>query len=161
MRELLPVPMQTTIGGDVYSGLRAPRAFRGAGASAPVRAADTVLVFLHPSSNFVGHYALSPCAALGVDAVGVVTRYGGKDSQVILENCVADLGSVIYHLRESEGYRRIVLVGNIVHRRHAIIETVFADLIDGPLAHMPDVILSVRSDHAADLRVSVVEASSR
>ncbi len=24
-----------------------------------------------------------------------------------------------------------------VHRRHAVIETVFADLIDGPLAHMP------------------------
>jgi Transposase DDE domain group 1 len=26
---------------------------------------------------------------------------------------------------------------DIIHRRHAIIETVFADLIDGPLAHMP------------------------
>jgi hypothetical protein len=26
---------------------------------------------------------------------------------------------------------------DVVHRRHAIIETVFADLIDGPLAHMP------------------------
>ena len=26
---------------------------------------------------------------------------------------------------------------DIAHRRHAIIETVFADLIDGPLAHMP------------------------
>ena len=26
---------------------------------------------------------------------------------------------------------------DIVHRRHAIIETVFADLIDGPLAHLP------------------------
>ncbi len=26
---------------------------------------------------------------------------------------------------------------DLVHRRHAIIETVFADLIDGPLAHMP------------------------
>lgn len=25
----------------------------------------------------------------------------------------------------------------IVHRKHAVIETVFADLIDGPLAHMP------------------------
>jgi len=28
-------------------------------------------------------------------------------------------------------------VADITHRRHAIIETVFADLIDGPLAHMP------------------------
>ena len=26
---------------------------------------------------------------------------------------------------------------DIAHRRHAVIETVFADLIDGPLAHMP------------------------
>ncbi len=26
---------------------------------------------------------------------------------------------------------------DITHRRHALIETVFADLIDGPLAHMP------------------------
>ena len=26
---------------------------------------------------------------------------------------------------------------DITHRRHAIIETVFADLIDGPLAHQP------------------------
>jgi hypothetical protein len=28
-------------------------------------------------------------------------------------------------------------VADITHRRHAIIETVFADLIDGPFAHMP------------------------
>lgn len=30
-----------------------------------------------------------------------------------------------------------VAAADITHRRHAIIETVFADLIDGPLAHMP------------------------
>jgi hypothetical protein len=30
-----------------------------------------------------------------------------------------------------------VTAADITHRRHAIIETVFADLIDGPLAHMP------------------------
>jgi hypothetical protein len=28
-------------------------------------------------------------------------------------------------------------VADITHRRHAVIETVFADLIDGPLAHLP------------------------
>ena len=28
-------------------------------------------------------------------------------------------------------------LSDITHRRHAIIETVFADLVDGPLAHMP------------------------
>ena len=26
---------------------------------------------------------------------------------------------------------------DLTHRRHAVIETVFADMIDGPLAHMP------------------------
>lgn len=30
-----------------------------------------------------------------------------------------------------------VAQADVVHRRHAIVETVFADLIDGPLAHMP------------------------
>lgn len=30
-----------------------------------------------------------------------------------------------------------VVDADVTHRRHAIIETVFADLIDGPLAHMP------------------------
>jgi hypothetical protein len=32
---------------------------------------------------------------------------------------------------------RPTVKADIVHRRHAIIETVFADLIDGPLAHLP------------------------
>lgn len=30
-----------------------------------------------------------------------------------------------------------VVDADLTHRRHAVIETVFADLIDGPLAHMP------------------------
>jgi hypothetical protein len=35
---------------------------------------------------------------------------------------------------------------DVTHRRHAIIETVFADLIDGPLAHLPSVRFA--SNHA-------------
>ena len=31
---------------------------------------------------------------------------------------------------------------DLTHRRHAIVETTFADLIDGPLAHIPSVIWS-------------------
>ena len=31
---------------------------------------------------------------------------------------------------------------DITHRRHAIIETTFADLIDGPLAHIPSGLFS-------------------
>lgn len=113
MRELLAVPMQSAMGGDVYSGIaRASGTLWCGRERAGAGTTDTALVFCHPSSNFVGHYALVPAAGLGIDAVGVVTRYGGNDSQVILENCVADLGSVIRYLRDSEGYRRVVLVGN-------------------------------------------------
>jgi len=38
-----------------------------------------------------------------------------------------------------------VTLADITHRRHAIIETVFADLIDGPLAHMPSNLFSANS----------------
>ena len=35
-----------------------------------------------------------------------------------------------------------VAEADLTPRRHAIIETTFADLIDGPLAHIPSVIWS-------------------
>lgn len=115
MRELVPVPMQDSMGDDVYSGIARAAGLLWCGrerADGEAGNSDTVFVYFHPSSNFVNHYALTPTAALGVDAVGVVTRYAGNDTQVILENCLADIGSVIRHLREVEGYRKVVLVGN-------------------------------------------------
>jgi pimeloyl-ACP methyl ester carboxylesterase len=115
VRELLPVPMQLSMGDDIYSGIARAAGLLWCGrerANPESGNTDTVLVFCHPSSNFINHYALTPVASLGVDAVGVVTRYAGNDTQVVLENCVADLGSIIHHLRETEGYRKIVLVGN-------------------------------------------------
>lgn len=115
MRELLPVPMQDTMGDDVYSGIARAAGLLWCGrerADAGAGNSDTVFVFFHPSSNFVNHYALTTVAGLGVDAVGMVTRYTGNDTQVILENCLVDIGSVIHHLREVEGYSKVVLVGN-------------------------------------------------
>jgi pimeloyl-ACP methyl ester carboxylesterase len=115
VRELLPVPMQDSMGDDVYSGIARAAGLLWCGrerANADSGNTDTVFVFFHPSSNFINHYALAPTASTGVDAVGVVTRYVGNDTQVILENCLADIGSVIHHLRETEGYRKVVLVGN-------------------------------------------------
>ncbi len=41
------------------------------------------------------------------------------------------------------------------HRDHAIVEQVIAELKDGPLAHLPSVILSRVVDHGADLDVRV------
>jgi pimeloyl-ACP methyl ester carboxylesterase len=110
-RELLAVPMQSAGGMDVQSGVA-----RRAGVLWCTRwraqpKADTVFVLMHPSSNFMGHYALSTLAEMGADAVGMTTRYIGNESTLLLEHCVVDIGSVVRHLR-SEGYRRVVLVGN-------------------------------------------------
>ena len=112
VRELLAVPMQTGATADIQSGIA-----RRAGVlwctrhRDEHRRGDTVLVFVHPSSNFMAHYALEPLAQLGIDAVGMTTRYLGNESALLLEHCVVDIGSVLAHLR-AEGYERIVLVGN-------------------------------------------------
>ncbi|GAA1507406.1 alpha/beta fold hydrolase [Nocardioides humi] len=114
MRELLTVPLGTGVRAtEVYSGVA-----RMAGvlwctrvrATAGRRAATAVVV-VHPSSNFLGHYALEAWAARGVDAVAMTTRYIGNDSALLLENCVLDVAAVLGHLRH-EGYERVVLVGN-------------------------------------------------
>jgi pimeloyl-ACP methyl ester carboxylesterase len=112
--ELLAVPMQTPASAtEIYSGVARlagvlwctrHRAFPG-------ELADTVVIAVHPSSNFLGHYALPALAAIGLDAVGMTTRYLGNDAALILENCVLDVGSVVRHLRE-QGYQRVVLFGN-------------------------------------------------
>jgi len=111
--ELLMVPMQSAAGAGIQSGVA-----RRAGVLWCTRhrargeaRADTVLVVIHPSSNFMGHYALAALAENGVDAVGMTTRYIGNEATLLLEDCVLDIGSVVRHLR-NEGYRRVVLVGN-------------------------------------------------
>ncbi|PZG55684.1 alpha/beta hydrolase [Spongiactinospora gelatinilytica] len=113
-RELLTVPIGTAAAAsEVYSGVA-----RMAGVlwcsrvrAHPGRRADTAVVVVHPSSNFLGHYALGAWAERGVDAVAMTTRYLGNDSVLLLENCVLDIASVITHLR-AEGYEKVVLVGN-------------------------------------------------
>ena len=114
-RELLAVPMQAAGELDVQSGV-ARRAgvlwctrHRAAGLDGPL--ADTAVVMVHPSSNFMGHYALATLAGCGVDAIGMTTRYIGNESMLLLEHCVVDIGSVVRHLR-GQGYARVVLVGN-------------------------------------------------
>ncbi len=59
------------------------------------RPASTVVLFVHPSSNFMGHYALEYMSGLGVDAAGLATRYAGNDSTLIMENCVLDVVAAI------------------------------------------------------------------
>lgn len=114
MRELMTVPMGTGAkASEIYSGVA-----RMAGVlwctrvrAAAGRTATTAVVVVHPSSNFLGHYALEAWARRGVDAIAMTTRYIGNDSSLLLENCVLDVAAVIGQLRR-EGYERVVLVGN-------------------------------------------------
>src|SRR5689334_1854291 len=76
------------------------------------RCSDTVVLIVHPASNFMGHYLLKPLAEAGIPAVGLATRYLGNDQMLLMENCVLDVGAAIRHLREELGYRRVILIGN-------------------------------------------------
>ena len=115
-RELLAVRMQPLASSDAgrlnqQSGVARRAGLLWCTRHRAAEKSDTVFVFVHPSSNFMAHYALATMSQLGVDAVGMSTRYINNESTLLLEDCVVDIGSVLLHLRE-EGYRRIVLVGN-------------------------------------------------
>lgn len=73
---------------------------------------NVAAIFVHPTSNFMGHYALEAMAERGVAAVGMATRYSGNDSTLIVENCLLDISAVVTHLRETLGYEKVLLVGN-------------------------------------------------
>jgi pimeloyl-ACP methyl ester carboxylesterase len=97
---------------NIYSGIaRLSQTLWASRWRAEPQQQDVVVLIVHPTSNFLGHYALRPLAELGVDAVGLTTRFIGNDSSLTMEDCVVDIGAAIRHLREL-GYRRVVLVGN-------------------------------------------------
>lgn len=111
-RELLAIPIPRSERLDVNSGVaRLSGVIWATRWSEPDERRDTVVLIVHPASNFLGHYALAALASRGVDAVGLATRYLGNDSALIMENCVLDVGAAITHLRQL-GYERVVLVGN-------------------------------------------------
>jgi pimeloyl-ACP methyl ester carboxylesterase len=72
---------------------------------------STAIVWCHPTANFLGHYALPGLAERGFGGIGLTTRYVGNDTNLIMENCLLDMGSMVSHLRDA-GYERVVLVGN-------------------------------------------------
>src|ERR1700729_1575304 len=78
--ELLGIPIQSS-SLDVYSGVaRAAGKIWAARHRSTTGSADTAAIFVHPTSNFLGHYMLGSLASNGVDAVGLSTRYVGNDS---------------------------------------------------------------------------------
>jgi pimeloyl-ACP methyl ester carboxylesterase len=111
-RNLLEIPVPPSGRIDVYSGVAR---LSGAVWASEVRLRghqpDTAVVFIHPTANFLGHYALPALARCGVAAVGLTTRYVGNDSNLNVENCLLDIGAAVRYLRE-HGYQRVVLAGN-------------------------------------------------
>lgn len=111
-QELLAIPIPSGGRVDIYSGVARLAGKLWASCHRPADGNTRVAVLIvHPSSNFLGHYALEKLAARGVTAVGMNTRYIGNDAALITENCVLDVGAGVRYLRE-RGFEKIVLMGN-------------------------------------------------
>jgi pimeloyl-ACP methyl ester carboxylesterase len=96
---------------DTYSGVARHAGKVWASLHVPASPTRTVLVVVHPTSNFLGHYLLPLAASFGVAAAGLTTRYLGNDSTLIMENCLLDVAAAVRYLRQL-GYERVILVGN-------------------------------------------------
>lgn len=71
----------------------------------------TAAIIMHPTSNFMGHYLITPLARRGIACMGLNSRYAGSDVTLLMERVIQDLGSGVRFLRD-KGYERIVLIGN-------------------------------------------------
>lgn len=111
-RNLLAAPVPATDQVEIYSGVaRLAQTVWGSEVRRPGPQPSVAVMFCHPTSNFLGHYALPGLAERGFGAVGFTTRYVGNDTSLIMENCLIDIGAMVQFLYE-RGYARVVLVGN-------------------------------------------------
>src|SRR5260370_31923923 len=110
-RNLLEIPVPPSGRVDVYSGVaRLSGAIWASEVKIRGRQPDTAVVMIHPTANFLGHYALPMLAACGVGAIGMTTWYIGNDSNLNVQNCLLDIGATEHYLR-GHGYRPVVLAG--------------------------------------------------
>ncbi|MEC4590061.1 hypothetical protein VPG91_03615 [Nitrospirillum amazonense] len=77
----------------------------------PDRRADTVYVFMHPTSTLQLLPMPLALADAGLDVLCAASRYARNDSALIMEKVAIDLGQWIAHARGTLGYDRVVLVG--------------------------------------------------
>src|SRR6478752_4976779 len=68
-------------------------------------------IVMYPTSNFMGHYLITPLAERGVACMGLNSRYAGNDTLLLTERVIQDLGAGVQFLR-AQGYDKVVLVGN-------------------------------------------------
>lgn len=110
--QLVAIDVQPGVTMESQSGLQAlrPRIF-GALVRPEGQGNGTAAIVMHPTSNFMGHYLLAPLAARGIACLGLNSRYAGNDTMLLMETVLQDLGAGVKWLR-SQGFRRVVLVGN-------------------------------------------------
>jgi pimeloyl-ACP methyl ester carboxylesterase len=79
----------------------------------PARAKPkTVVIMAHPRADFAHHYSIPFWVDAGFAAFGQNTRYLNSDSTMLHENLLLDLAAGTRYLREEEGFRNIVMLGN-------------------------------------------------
>jgi alpha-beta hydrolase superfamily lysophospholipase len=79
----------------------------------PARARPkTVVIMTHPRADFAHHYSIPFWTEAGFAAFGHNTRYLNNDSTMLHENLLLDLATALKYLREEEGFRNIVMLGN-------------------------------------------------
>jgi pimeloyl-ACP methyl ester carboxylesterase len=111
-RNLLAAPQEAHAKVEIYSGVaRLARTVWGSEVKVAGSRPTTAIVWCHPTANFLGHYSLAGLAERGFAGIGLTTRYVGNDTNLIMENCLLDMGSMVAHLR-NRGYEKVVLVGN-------------------------------------------------
>jgi pimeloyl-ACP methyl ester carboxylesterase len=111
-RNLIAAPQAAHAKVEIYSGVaRLARTVWGSEVKLAGTRPTTAIVWCHPTANFLGHYSLPGLAERGFGAIGLTTRYVGNDTNLLMENCLLDIGAMVAHLR-ALGYERIALVGN-------------------------------------------------
>lgn len=111
-RNLLAAPAFASGRVEIYSGVaRMAQTVWASEVFADGTRPTAAFLFVHPTANMLGHYALRPVATRGFAGIGLTTRYAGNDSNLRTENCLLDIAAMVRHLREL-GYEEIILVGN-------------------------------------------------
>ena len=75
------------------------------------RAADTVYIFMHPSSTLQLLPMPTALANAGLHVICAGSRYPKNDSALIMEKVCFDLGQYVKWAKETCGYEKVVLVG--------------------------------------------------
>jgi pimeloyl-ACP methyl ester carboxylesterase len=112
LRELITIDVRPGGGMDSQSGLQNLRPRLYGALERPSGHSRWAAIIMHPTSNFLGHYLISPLAERGVACLALNSRYLGSDVTLLMERVIQDLGAGVRFLKEDLGYERVALIGN-------------------------------------------------